>query len=81
MKRKKLAYIESVQINFVYMQAFQYFLTMIWEDVEVADVHTMDDQSFQIDLAISEEDDSHLIMHLWEDWKSRLMHNMYAVKN
>jgi len=81
MNRKQQAYIESVKIDGIYFQAFRFFLTIIWDEVEIVDLQKTGDGSFLIDLAIAEKNDGHLIMHLWEDWRSGMMTSMYSRRN
>ncbi|MCP4123109.1 MAG: hypothetical protein GY751_15255 [Bacteroidetes bacterium] len=81
MNRKQLAYIDSVKIDGIHLQAFHFFLTIIWDEVEIADVQRLEDGNFLVDLAIADKNDSHLIMHLWEDWRSGMMTTMYSNRN
>jgi hypothetical protein len=81
MKRNRLLHIESVEVHSIYLQAFNFFLGMIWQDVAIVDIQRSGDGQLSLDLAMPHNIKGELVMHLWEDWKTNLMYSMYAVRN
>ena len=81
MRQKRLLHIDSVKVHSNLLQAFEFFLSIIWQDVDIVDIYRPDESHYTVELSMPDSVKGELIMHLWKDWTVKLMHEMYAIRN
>lgn len=81
MKQKRLLQHVTVEIPSDYLQAFCYFLTRLWEEVEIGEIRSKGNGLSSMELSTYSRLDGGLIHQLWTDWKDSLIYESYAIMN